>query len=224
MTETPRLDELVEFAVNPEPRCPCVLLLDTSSSMAGEPIAELNRGLIAFRDALLQDALAARRVEVAIIAFDSRVRIVQDFVTPDRFEPPTLEAAGLTHTAAALQIALDTLHARKTQYRANGIAYYRPWIFMITDGAPQGESEPALAQAAKRVQEEEAAQHVSVFAVGVEGADTAELARFTPRTPLHLNGLNFSELFLWLSASMQAVSRSQLGAQVALPPPGWGTV
>ena len=29
-----------EFAENPEPRCPCLLLLDTSGSMAGKPIAE----------------------------------------------------------------------------------------------------------------------------------------------------------------------------------------
>lgn len=34
-----------EFADNPDPRLPCVLLLDTSSSMSGESIDELNRGL-----------------------------------------------------------------------------------------------------------------------------------------------------------------------------------
>ena len=33
MANTPRLDEAVEFAENPEPCCPCVLLLDTSGSM-----------------------------------------------------------------------------------------------------------------------------------------------------------------------------------------------
>ena len=38
-----------EFADNPEPRCPCLLLLDTSVSMRGRPIDELNAGLIAFR-------------------------------------------------------------------------------------------------------------------------------------------------------------------------------
>lgn len=33
MDETPKLEGAVEFAKNPEPRCPCVLLLDTSGSM-----------------------------------------------------------------------------------------------------------------------------------------------------------------------------------------------
>jgi hypothetical protein len=39
------LEEMVEFAENPEPRCACVLLLDTSGSMAGEKIDALNEGI-----------------------------------------------------------------------------------------------------------------------------------------------------------------------------------
>jgi len=33
MPETLRLEDAVEFAENPEPRCPCILLLDISGSM-----------------------------------------------------------------------------------------------------------------------------------------------------------------------------------------------
>ena len=40
-----------EFADNPEPRCPCLLLLDVSGSMAGGKIEELNAGLKAFEEA-----------------------------------------------------------------------------------------------------------------------------------------------------------------------------
>ncbi len=58
-----------EFIDNPEQRCPCLLLLDTSGSMSGQPISELNQGLLAFRDDLSQDALAAKRVEIALITF-----------------------------------------------------------------------------------------------------------------------------------------------------------
>lgn len=46
-----------EFAENPEPRCPCILLLDTSGSMKGEPINQLNDGLVVFKDELAADAL-----------------------------------------------------------------------------------------------------------------------------------------------------------------------
>ncbi len=41
-----------DFASNPEPRCPCILLLDVSGSMNGRPINELNAGLVTFRDEL----------------------------------------------------------------------------------------------------------------------------------------------------------------------------
>ena len=39
----------VTFAENPEPRCPCLLLLDTSGSMAGQAIAD-SIGAVAGRD------------------------------------------------------------------------------------------------------------------------------------------------------------------------------
>jgi hypothetical protein len=45
------------FADNPEPRCPCLLLLDTSGSMSGRPITALNSGLVAFKDDLAADSL-----------------------------------------------------------------------------------------------------------------------------------------------------------------------
>jgi cobalamin biosynthesis protein CobT len=57
------------FSDNPEPRCPVILLLDTSGSMGGKPIQELNAGVELFRDELQADALASKRVEIAIVGF-----------------------------------------------------------------------------------------------------------------------------------------------------------
>jgi uncharacterized protein YegL len=224
MAPTPEL-EAIEFAENPEPRCPCVLLLDASSSMQGEPIKALNEGLVAFRDDLVRDPLASRRVEVAVVTFDSQVKVVQDFVTADQFQPPTLTAQGKTHMGSAIRKALDMIQARKDQYKANGISYYRPWVFMITDGEPQGEPNYLVNQAAQRVHDDEANKRVAFFAVGVEKANMDRLKRIVVRQPVKLIGLNFVEMFLWLSRSTQAVSHTLVeDPQVALPPPGWGTV
>jgi uncharacterized protein YegL len=65
------LETSVEFAENPEPRCACVLLLDTSGSMGGAPVAALNEGLTTFKDVLSKDPVASKRVEIAIVTFDS---------------------------------------------------------------------------------------------------------------------------------------------------------
>ncbi len=219
-----RIDEAVEFAENPEPRCPCVLLLDTSGSMKGAPIAALNEGIKSFKQDLVKDTLASKRVEVAVVTFDSNVVVAQDFVTADQFDPPTLTAQGYTHMGAAIHQALDMIQARKEQYRANGIVYYRPWVFMITDGEPQGEPEDVVKIAADRIKEDEESKRVVFFAVGVENANMTRLGEIVVRTPVKLKGLNFVDMFQWLSRSMQAVSHSKVGDQVALPPPGWSTI
>ena len=224
MSENIKLEDAVEFAENPEPRCPCVLLLDTSGSMRGEPVEALTKGLAHFKDDLIKDPLAARRVEIAVVTFDSEVKVVTDFVTVDQFNPPELAAQGQTFMGSAIHKALDLIQARKAKYRASGIAYYRPWVFMITDGEPQGEPDTVVQQASQRLKSDESNKRVAFFAVGVEGANMARLTEIVVRTPVKLIGLNFVEMFVWLSRSMEKVAQSKTDEQVALPPPGWGTV
>lgn len=224
MSENINLEDAVEFAENPEPRCPCVLLLDTSGSMKGEPLEALNKGIGHFKEELARDPLASRRVEIAVVTFDNEVKVVQDFVTVDQFAPPTLTAQGQTFMGSAIHKALDLIQARKAKYRASGVAYYRPWVFMITDGEPQGEPENVVQQAAQRLKSDETNKRVAFFAVGVEGAHMGKLTELVVRTPVKLIGLNFVEMFVWLSRSMEKVAQSKTDEQVALPPPGWGVV
>src|SRR5262245_17072036 len=127
------------FAENPEPRVPCVLLLDVSSSMSGEKIAELNSGLGVYKEELMSDSLAAKRVEVAVVTFGGSVDTVVDFTTAENFQAPVLEPRADTPMGAAINRAIEMVTDRKATYRQNGIAFYRPWIFMITDGAPTDE-------------------------------------------------------------------------------------
>ncbi len=222
MSESRRLEEAVDFADNSEPRCPCILLLDVSGSMSGAPINALNDGLHIFRDDLNKDGLTKKRVEVAIVTFESEVKVVQDFVTADKFQPPTLEVGGATYMGAGIDKALDILQARKASYKANAINYYRPWIFMITDGSPSDNE--VVNRAAQRIRDEEARKKVAFFAVGVEGVNMTRLSQIVVRPPMKLTGLNFEEMFQWLSASMSGVSHSQLDEQVPLQKPGWGSV
>ncbi len=90
-----------DFASNPEPRCPCILLLDVSGSMSGRPINELNAGLVTFRDELLADPLALKRVELGIVTFGP-VHVEQPFTSAANFFPPILFARGDTPMGAAI--------------------------------------------------------------------------------------------------------------------------
>lgn len=49
---------LADFAINQEPHCPVVLLLDNSYAMFGEPIPQLNQGVAVFKQSVDEDALA----------------------------------------------------------------------------------------------------------------------------------------------------------------------
>ena len=85
-----------EFVDNPESRCPVLLLLDTSGSMAGPAIEELNRGIASFKEDVLKDSQASLSVDLAVVTFGGTVKKIQDFVTVDEFTPPLLKPDGYT--------------------------------------------------------------------------------------------------------------------------------
>jgi uncharacterized protein YegL len=120
--------------------------------------------------------------------------------------------------------AMALVDERKAAYKRNGVDYYRPWVFLLTDGEPQGEPSERFDEARQRVYAAEKAKQVAFFAVGVEGANMERLAQLTPRAPARLVGLDFAGMFVWLSKSAQAVSHSETSDQVALPPAGWASV
>jgi uncharacterized protein YegL len=230
MEFTPRVNE-----DNPDPRIACALLLDTSSSMSGEPIAELNRGFELFCDEIKQDDLARKRAEIAVITFDSSARVEIPFTEGRELESRHLTAGGSTAMGAALNLALDELAEQKQRYRQAGLEYYRPWLFILTDGGPT--DGPVYTAAAQRVRDTEATKGVSVFPIGIGAA--ANLSRLkelsAKRDPIKLAGLSFQEFFSWLSASLSAASASNAFAtsdagvaqaetteQIPLPSPqGW---
>lgn len=217
-----------ELASNPDPRCPCALLLDASHSMASDgKVTALNRGLRRFRETLIEDPLAKRRVEVTSIVFGDEVRTVHDFVEARAMPSFEVHTNGATPMARAVLTALDLIDARKQQYDAAGVDYYRPWLFVLTDGEPT--DDPALWRAAtERLRRLDERRSVSVFAIGVEGADMDRLGELSSRRPpQRLAGLRFEELFEWLSRSLTAVSHSEPSGsggsdvaqqQVPLPP------
>ena len=214
---------------NPEPRVPLILLLDNSGSMTGEPIAELNEGLRVLQEEIAADTIASMRVEVMILTFGGTVQardvwngtgqpILMDaqkcFVGASHFKPPVLRADGRTPMGEAMHKALELIRQRKDIYKQQDLDYFRPWIFLISDGVPTDDWQ-AAAEAAKR---EESNKGVLVFPIGVTNAKMEILAAFSIREPKKLKRLNFQALFKWISNSMASVSRGVPGAMEPLEP------
>ncbi len=208
----------LELATNPDPRCACLLLLDTSGSMAGAPLDALNAGLRTFQTDLQEDGLAKQRVEIAIVTFGGVVTTVQEFISAREFTAPYLSANGGTPMGEAILDGIQKVKNRKQTYKDNGVPYYQPWVFMITDGGPTDEWK----HAAEMVRRESAAKSLTFFAVAVNQANIDTLKTITDRV-IKLDGINFRELFLWLSSSQKRVSGSKPGEQTALPPTSFGS-
>lgn len=217
-------ETLLPVVLNPEPRCPVLLLLDPSSSMQGVKINQLNEGLRHYVQAVRADEVARFRVETCLVTFGGSVRIARDFETMvDYGEAPTLIARGGTPMGEAIETGLDHLEERKALYRKHGLQYYRPWVFLLTDGEPTDTWE----RAAQRVHQGERARKFLFFAIGVEGADFGTLAQIAPpsRPPLKLKGLHFAEFFAWLSDSVLTVSRGEIGEQIETDSwDAWGVI
>jgi uncharacterized protein YegL len=73
----------------------------------------------------------------------------------------------------------------------------------------------------ERCRQAEKANKVAVFPIAVgDEANAATLGEFSSKgapAVKRMDGLKFRELFLWLSASMKAVSQSRPGGQIQLP-------
>ena len=91
----------VAFANNSNERTPCVLVLDCSGSMRGEPIKQLNAGLAALEKELKEDTDAGARVQLLIIKACGKDEAVisSDWVDAMDFTAPVMEAGGLTPKA-----------------------------------------------------------------------------------------------------------------------------
>lgn len=210
---------------NADQRCPTLLLLDVSGSMAGQPIRELQDGVIKYIDELAAHNLARRRVEVSVVTFGGEPRIAHAFAPADQFVVPELTASGDTPMGKAINVGLDLLRQRKAELASHGIPQYRAWVFLITDGGPTDDKTEAWTQAVQQLREGEQRRSFLFFAVGVQGANMEKLNELcVDRKPLLLDGLRFRDLFQWLSASQKAVSSSKPGDQVQLPPVDWGKV
>ena len=210
--ETTALD-----VTNPAPRCPVILMLDTSGSMSGAPLRELREGLTQFLRETSDDETASMSVELEVITFGGEAEIVAPFAPVDvvNNDPPELDAGGSTPLGEALKLADSELRARRRLYKQKGISSYKPWIVLMTDGCPNDDWKGAAASM-KQLGEERRLQYIGI-GIGDE-ADFDTLREILPEHPgpVKLKGLCFKEFFRWLTDSLKSVSASSVAQQDAI--------
>ncbi len=209
----------VALVDNTEQRTPLVLVLDRSGSMAGTSIEQLNEGLKLLEQELKSDAIAAKRVRILVVQYGGfdEAEILEDWKDAMDFVAPVLIANGTTPTGQAVDLALAKIEEEKQNFKNAGVAYTRPWLFLMSDGQPTDD----WTASAEQCRNAELANKVAVFPIAVGGgAQSDAMGQFSSKGAANvkrLDGLKFQELFLWLSASMKVVSQARPGGQAQLP-------
>lgn len=191
---------------------PCVVLVDTSASM-NRVKDQLNEGLASLTGALNDQARG--RVEFCVIGFDDNARILVPFGPAYDFEIPRIDCDGMTAMHAAVDLGLSELEARKDQYKAKGTAYYRPWMFMLTDGCANDADNGSF----DRLLQSQRDKHCTFFPVGIGDQVDKDLLKSlkTDGVILTASKENFKGAFVWLSNSLSRISNSNPDQKVQLP-------
>lgn len=207
---------------NPDkPQAACVLLLDTSRSMRGAPLRALEKGLAEYRAHLANDPDAKLIVETSVITFADEAKVLHPFSSVDELPEFQLSAGGWTSMGAAIDLGLAQVEERKALYRAEGIDYYRPFLVLITDGAPTDLKGNRFAELAQKLQAAARDRKVIPLLFGTEKADFEKLKALAgPGIPVTgIDGARFGEFFQWLSKSVSGLKDSRPGEAVTFADP-----
>ena len=190
-----------------------VFVLDVSASMQGRPIAQLNDGFNRFKTEVCKDKQTRDILDVAVIQFNDDFEVAQDFVPIEYMEPIQLAASGGTKYTDAIREALRMADERSRFYRRSGTEPYKPWIILVSDGAPLDKIDAVAAE----VSEMQDSGKARFIALGVGDYDSATLKRLTD-VVFRMEGTDFTSFFNWVGKSIRTVSTTAPGEKAPLPP------
>jgi uncharacterized protein YegL len=170
--------------INSSMKFPLVLVLDVSGSMTQRTpygrktkIAELNEKVKMLLDYVKADPKASKITDMAIVTFGGEVQVQSGFNEVSKINFKSLRAYSSTPMGSAINVALDMVKARKKYYLDNGMEFYRPRIFLMSDGA----ATDAYTAAAKRCTEMVNNREVKVYPIWIgEGEYDYILKEFSP--------------------------------------------
>lgn len=213
-----------DLIYNTSTRVPVCFCLDISGSMKrNDAIGQLNNGVATLYREIKANPRTRKACEIAIVTFNSEVKVEEDFSLVDEKTAPTFEAEGGTALAHAVEKGLELVNARKETYKKNGIDYFQPWIVIITDGKPGDKEElPAIQQKVKQLvcdkklvvyplvvgNDDNPTKVNEIFDI-LNGFCDKPMAR-------HIKNAKYDDFFIFLLNSFDSITQSKVGDDVQI--------
>lgn len=231
---------------NPAARIPLCLCLDVSGSMneiiSGNPtftgrtevidgqkykvceggktkLEYLKEGIQTLYDDLKSNSNTKYSADVSIVTFSDDAYVVADFSgVREQSSIYELKTGGMTDMGKGVNLALDLLSARKTEYKEAGREYYQPWLFLMSDGDANGDK-TELQVAQKRVNDQVKCEKLTFIPVGFGNKNdfgkNNELNHFSEtEKAVRYDSIDYVRFFKWIAQSMEEVSRSNVGTKI----------
>lgn len=202
-------------------RLPVYILLDTSGSMRGEPIASVNVGLQSMLSALRQDPYALESVHLSIITFDLQAQVYLPLTPLEQVQLGQIDVpnSGATFMGAGLELLVQRAEQDILKNSPTQKGDWRPLLFLMTDGSPSDvyAYEQMIAEVKKL-------NFAAIVACAAGPKAKAEhLKQLTDQVVVldTMDSSSFSQFFKWVSDTVVAGSSSAglATSDNSLPPP-----
>lgn len=199
----------------------CMLVLDTAPANGVSLATMFQSGLQTLARRLAELPRARDAVDIGVITYGSP-SVAVDFTSANHLNVTSLPAGHEHNLGAALRTALDITASRKSSLKRTAVACYKPWVVLLSHGDPND----SWGTAADQIHALHAFDALTMFAVGVNGADIATLSEISvaDALPVGLQGLD--AFFIWLAEALESVAQTApppVPETVSVPPPTWAS-
>ena len=186
-------------------RLPVYFLIDVSESMVGEPIKQVDECINSIIFELRKNPYALETAYISIIAFAGSAHVITPLTELcDLARIPELPIGDGTSLNEGLICLMNDMERSIQKNTKEKKGDWKPIIFLLTDGVPTDNTDPAISRWNKEFR-----THCNMIAVSLgSGADTDVLSKLTD-TVFRLSDVELATLtsfFKWVTASIEATS------------------
>lgn len=183
-------------------RLPVYILIDTSTSMRGEPIIAVELGLKALMESLNRDPYALETVCLSIITYNSQAEQILPLTEVYKTRIPELTAKGRSALGEALELLCEKVEKEVHKNTLEAKGDWKPLLFVLSDGGYSG-------PIAKPISEFKKLQFGFVVACAAGSKSKIDILRKITPNVIQISStdtINIKAYFKWISSSISTTS------------------